>query len=216
MGIESGRKRVLDPIDRVSEMMFGLFMALTFVGAVSAGGADDIRTMFAAAVGCNLAWGVVDGVMHLVGLVTERGRLLALARAVRSAPEAETGRRLVESAISPATARFVTDAEIEAIRARVATAAAQPPPPALERDDWLAAFAIFLIVVISTFPVVLPFLFFDDVGSAKMWSRGIALAMLFFGGVALGRYAGFGSLKAGLAMMGLGAALVGLIVELGG
>ena len=29
------REPLLSPIDRVSEMLFGLFMALTFVGAVS-------------------------------------------------------------------------------------------------------------------------------------------------------------------------------------
>jgi hypothetical protein len=29
------REPVLNPVDRVSEMLFGLFMALTFVGAVS-------------------------------------------------------------------------------------------------------------------------------------------------------------------------------------
>ena len=32
---ESARDPVLNPVDRVSEMLFGLFMALTFVGAVS-------------------------------------------------------------------------------------------------------------------------------------------------------------------------------------
>ena len=32
---ESAREPVLNPVDRVSEMLFGLYMALTFVGAVS-------------------------------------------------------------------------------------------------------------------------------------------------------------------------------------
>ena len=40
--------------------------------------------------------------------------------------------------------------------------------------------------------------------------------MLFLGGLALGRYAGYGSWKAGFVMMGLGAALVVAIVALGG
>lgn len=214
--LQSDRKGVLDPIDRVSEMMFGLFMALTFVGAVSAGGADDIKTMFAAAVGCNLAWGVVDGVMHLVGMITERGRLLTLLRTVRAAPDAATGRRLIESALPQAVAKFLTAAEVEAMHARVMSLPSVRERPALHGEDLLAASAIFLVVVASTFPVVLPFIFFDDVGAAKVWSRGIALAMLFGGGLALGRYAGYGSWKAGFAMMGLGAALVALIIWLGG
>ena len=53
---------MLSVVDRVSELLFGLFMALTFVGAVSVtdAGQGEIRSMFAAALGCNLAWGLVD------------------------------------------------------------------------------------------------------------------------------------------------------------
>ena len=40
--------------------------------------------------------------------------------------------------------------------------------------------------------------------------------MLFLGGLALGRYAGYGSLKAGFVMMGLGAAVVFAVMALGG
>src|SRR3954462_3058147 len=73
---------VLSPVDRVSEMLFGLLMALTFTGAVSVAesGNAAIRTMFIAALGCNLAWGLVDAVMHLVRTITERGRLITLVR----------------------------------------------------------------------------------------------------------------------------------------
>ena len=88
------REPVLSPVDRISELLFGLFMALTFVGAVSVteAGQDDIRAMLAAALGCNLAWGLVDAVMYLVRTVADRGRLITLIRSVRSAPDAETGR----------------------------------------------------------------------------------------------------------------------------
>ena len=91
-----------------------------------------------------------------------------------------------------------------------------PDRPTLKRDDLVAAFAVFLIVVASTFPVVLPFALIADVGTAKNVSRAIALAMLFFGGLALGRYAGYGSWKVGLMMVGLGTALVVAINALGG
>jgi hypothetical protein len=66
---------VLNPVDRVSEMLFGLLMALTFVGAVSAAesGDEQIRTLFTTSLGCNLAWGLVDAVMYLIRTITERG-----------------------------------------------------------------------------------------------------------------------------------------------
>jgi len=212
------REPVLSPVDRVSELLFGLFMALTFVGAVSVADSGDaqIRAMFIAALGCNLAWGLVDAVMYLVRTVTDRGRSLTLVRSVRAAAAAEAGRKLVESALSRDVAGLVSPAEIEAIRGRIVALPTVPERPTLGWDDLLAALAIFLIVVASTFPVVLPFVLFDDVGTAKNVSRAVALAMLFFGGLALGRYAGYGSWKVGLMMAGLGTALVLAINALGG
>ena len=212
------REPVLSPVDRVSELLFGLFMALTFVGAVSVtdAGQGEIRSMFIAALGCNLAWGLVDAVMYLVRTVTDRGRSLTLVRSVRAAPDAETGRRIIERALSRDVAGFVSPTEIEAMRGRIVALTSLPARPKLNRDDFLAALAIFLIVVASTFPVVLPFALIADVGTAKNVSRAIALAMLFFGGLALGRYAGYGSWKVGLMMVGLGTALVVAINALGG
>ena len=212
------REPVLSPVDRISELLFGLFMALTFVGAVSVAeaGREEIRAMFIAAMGCNLAWGLVDAVMYLVRTVTDRGRLLTLVRTVRAAPDAETGRKLVENSLSQVAANLVSSAEIEAIRGRIVALSSLPERPSLKRDDLLAALAIFLIVVASTFPVVLPFLLLQDVGTAKALSRVSALAMLFFGGLALGRYAGYGSWKVGFMMVGLGTALVTAINALGG
>ena len=212
------REPVLSPVDRVSELLFGLFMALTFVGAVSVAdaGSEEIRGMFVAALGCNLAWGLVDAVMYLVRTVTDRGRSLTLVRSVRAAPDAEAGRKLIERSLSRIAAGLVSTAEIEAIRGRVVALPSVPERPTLGRDDLLASLAIFLIVVASTFPVVLPFALIGDVGAAKTVSRAIALAMLFFGGLALGRYAGYGSLKVGFMMVGLGTALVIAINALGG
>ena len=215
---EATRESVLSPVDRVAEMLFGLFMALTFVGAVSVAeaGRAQIRDMFVAALGCNLAWGLVDAIMHLVRTVTDRGRSLMLVHSVRTAPDAETGRKLLERLLSRAAASLVSPAEVEAIRGRIVALSSVPARPALVWDDLLAALAIFLIVVAATFPVVLPFALIQDVGAAKTVSRVIALAMLFFGGLALGRYAGYGSWKVGFMMVGLGTGLVIAINALGG
>jgi VIT1/CCC1 family predicted Fe2+/Mn2+ transporter len=214
----AAREPVLNPVDRVSELLFGLFMALTFVGAVSVAesGRAEIRAMLAAALGCNLAWGLADAVMYLVRTITDRGRSLTLVRSVRAAADAETGRKLIEGALSSAVAGLVSATEIEAMRGRILALPDVPERPTLAAKDLLAALAVFLLVVAATFPVVLPFVIFGDVGTAKTVSRGIALAMLFGGGLALGRYAGYGSMRAGFTMTGLGAALVGAIMALGG
>lgn len=212
------REPILNPVDRISEMLFGLFMALTFVGAVTVAGRgqEEVRTLFVTAFGCNIAWGLVDAVMYLVRTATARGRQLRLAHAVRAAPDAQQGRALVRRELLAAFPRGTTEATVEAIRARVVELDGVPEKVELDRQDALAAFAIFLIVVAATFPVVLPFAFFSDVETAKWASRGLSLAMLFAGGLALGNYAGYGSWKAGLMMVGLGTALTVAIVALGG
>jgi hypothetical protein len=215
---ESTREAVLSPVDRVSEMLFGLFMALTFIGAVSVAdpGRAQIKELFVTALGCNLAWGLVDAIMYLVRTVTNRGRSITLARSIHEAPDAETGRKHLERSLPPVTANLVTPVELEAIRGRIAALPSLPARPTLGGKDLLAALAIFLFVVIATFPVVLPFAILTDVALAKNVSRGLALVMLFFGGLALGRYAGYGSWKSGLLMVGVGTALVIAINALGG
>ena len=211
------REPLLHPVDRVSEMIFGLFMALTFVGVVSMATADreEIRTMLIAALGCNLAWGLVDAVMYLVRTIADRGRLLTLTRSIREA-DAEAGRRILHEALSAAVAKLVTTTEIEAMRGRLLALADVPTRPTLKRDDFLAAFGVFLIVVASTFPVALPFVFIKDAGTALFVSRGIGLAMMFLGGLALGRYAGYGSWKTGFMMAGLGTVVMIIVIALGG
>jgi VIT1/CCC1 family predicted Fe2+/Mn2+ transporter len=192
-------------------------MALTFVGVVSMATADrqEIRTMLYAALGCNVAWGPVDAVMYLVRTIADRGRLLTLTRSIREA-DAEIGRRILQDALSPPVAKLMITTEIEAMRGRVLALADVPARPRLKRDDVLAAFGVFLIVVASTFPVVLPFVFIKDAGTALFVSRAIALTMLFLGGLALGRYAGYGSWKTGIMMVGLGTVVVAAVIALGG
>ena len=121
-------------------------------------GDAQIREMFIAALGCNLAWGLVDAVMYLVRTVTDRGRSLTLIRSVRDAPDAETGRaahraRAVESRGGPRLdGRDRGDARADRRADRPCRRDRR-----CNRHDLLAALAIFLIVVAATFPVVLPF-----------------------------------------------------------
>ena len=215
---ETTREPVLHPVDRIMELLFGLLMALSFTGAVSVAesGREELRDMFIAALGCNLAWGFVDGVMYLIRTVVDRGRSMTLMRSVREAADAQAGRAVVEGSLSRVAAGLVSPAEIEAIRGRIVALPSVPARAGLNGSDLLAALAIFVLVVLATFPVVLPFAFMQDVGAAKNTSRIVAVVMLFLGGLALGRYAGYGSWRAGLAMTLLGVVMVGVIMVLGG
>src|SRR5437899_12768759 len=96
-------RRVLEPIDRVSEVLFGLIMVLTFTGSLSVAeaGREDVRTMLIGALGCNIAWGVIDGVLYLMGSLAEKGRRLITLQAVRKAGDPQKAQRLIAGALPP-------------------------------------------------------------------------------------------------------------------
>jgi hypothetical protein len=212
------REPLLGTVDRVSEMCFGLFMALTFVGAVSIAstGEDPGSAILHAALGCNLAWGLVDAVMYLVRTITDRGARLTLALAVKGAASSADGIVLLRDVLPPHLRTLIADGELAAVEKRLMADTNLPDRPRLKLADFLAAAGIFLIVVLSTFPVALPFILFDDLRMALLVSRSLTLIMLFGGGMALGRHAGYGGLKAGLAMTALGVTLTAIIIALGG
>jgi VIT1/CCC1 family predicted Fe2+/Mn2+ transporter len=209
---------VLDPVDRVSEVLFGVIMVLTFTCSISAGtaGREEVREMLIGAVACNLAWGFVDAVMYLVSTLTERGRALVAFRSVRDAVSREAAHDVIASSMPPLVASQMAPQELEALRLRLAALPEPPPRPRLDREDWLGAVAVFLLVFLSTFPVVLPFVFVEDAGHALRLSNGVAIVMMFLGGYGLGRQAGAHPWRTGLAMVAVGVVLVGLTIALGG
>src|SRR5207237_6050846 len=98
---ELSSRRVLEPIDRVSEVLFGLIMVLTFTGSLSIAeaGRSEVRTMLIGALGCNLAWGIIDGVLYLMGCLAEKGRGLLTFRAVRRAADPKEAQGLMAPAL---------------------------------------------------------------------------------------------------------------------
>ena len=210
--------RVLDPIDRYAEVLFGLFMVMTFTGtlSVATAGRSDVRTMLIAAIGCNTAWGFVDGVMYVLRNIVARGREAVVERAIRGASVPEDGHRLVAEAIGP-MAEALDPPALERVRQFALGRAAQPAPgPAVTGSDLKGAFAVFLLVFASTFPVVLPFIFIADVQFAKRLSAAIAIAMMFRCGQQWGRHAGLKPWRAGLVVAALGVVVEAIIIALGG
>jgi VIT1/CCC1 family predicted Fe2+/Mn2+ transporter len=210
------RAPVLDPFDRVSEVMFGVLMAMSFTGSLSvaSSGSAEVRTMVSAALGCNLAWGLTDAVMYLVGETTERHRKVALLQHLQATQDPQEAHRLIAAELPERLADGANPEVLEALRRRLL--ALSVPRWVLSWRDAGAALAVFLLVVLSTFPVVLPFLVVHDMELALHLSQGLALATLIAGGAALGKYAGGSPLWYGLGLGTIGVGLIVAILVLGG
>jgi hypothetical protein len=211
-------RRVLEPIDRVSEVLFGLIMVLTFTGSLSVAtaGRAEIREMLVGALGCNLAWGVIDALLYLLASIAEKGRGLATLHAVRRATDLDEGRRLVAGALPPVVAAVLEPAQLEAMRQRLAELPEPPARPRLEGDDWRGALGVFLLVFLATLPVAVPFLLVGDAHLALRVSNGVAVALLFLCGHAVGRLTRYHPWGTGLGMVLLGSILVAMTMALGG
>ncbi len=212
------RAPILDPLDRNAEILFGLFMCLTFTGtlSVASAGGDDVRTMMIAAIGCNTAWGMVDGVMYVLRTLMVRGRELHLVRAVRGAPDADWARAIVSSELPPLVVRAIGNDGLDRIRAEIRDLPEIPAKPALKWRDVQAACLVFVLVFLSTFPLVLPFIFFDELFRAMRVSAAVAIIMLFLCGYTWGKYAGMRPLRVGGAMVIIGVVVEAAIIALGG
>ena len=212
-----GREPILTPVDRLSEVIFGLIMALSFTGTISVAesGREEIRTMLLGALGCNTAWGVVDGVMFVLTALVQRRRGLNLLQSIRSEPDAGRGQRMIADALPPLVTAAIRTPSLEQVRLEL-LGLEEVPPAGVTGRDLLGALGVFLLVFLSTLPVAIPFMLPLEPLRALRISNGVAIAMLFVVGHRLGRFAGGRPLPMALAMVAIGAVLVALTIALGG
>jgi hypothetical protein len=210
--------RVLEPVERISEILFGLIMALTITGAVSVATADhfQIRTMLFAALGCNLAWGIIDGGMYLMARIGERGRNAVVAQTLRETESRQDALRIIADELPPLLESIFQPAQLELIRERINQMPASKVHPGLTGRDWLGALGVCILVVLSTFPVVIPFIVFEDASLALRTSNAFAIISLFICGYLFARHAGLWPWTTGLIMVAVGAVLVSIAIALGG
>jgi len=211
-------KRVLDPMDRISEVLFGTIMALTFTCTLGIATADNIKiqTMLIGALGCNLAWGIIDAGVYLLINVNNQARRLLTLRAIREAPDIDTVRRIIADALPPMLVPIVPTEQLELMRQRLRQLPEQPERPQLTSRDGAGALGICALAFLSTFPIVIPFIFMSDVRLALRVSNAIATVMLFTCGYAFGLRGGLRPWATGLSMVGIGGAFVGVAIALGG
>jgi VIT1/CCC1 family predicted Fe2+/Mn2+ transporter len=191
---------------------------LTFTGSVSIASADraSTRAMLVAALGCNLAWGIIDGGMYLMSRLHEQGRKLLMLRRVRDITDLATAQRTIADALPPLLAPMLAFEQLESMRRQLQQLPEPPAHPLPSRRDWTGAVAVSLVVFLSTFPIVIPFMLFDEVKLALRLSHTVAMAMLFGCGYAFGRCIGVRPWVVGVAMVAVGGVFAVLAIALGG
>ena len=204
--------------DRITEILFGLIMALTFTCTISIAESDEatVKEMLIGAFGCNTAWGLVDAVLYIMMARTTEKRGFTILDFVRRSTDKSKATQFIGDSMPPVIANVLHAEELEKIRQRIL----QLPEPKISRKqiwkDYKIAVGIFFLVLLSTLPVAAAFMFIDDVQMALRISNVIAILMMFFCGWGLGKYAGRRRFLMGITMSILGIVLVLVTIALGG
>ena len=212
------KKGWIDTEDRISEILFGLIMALTFTCTISIAESDKatVNEMLIGALGCNTAWGLVDAVLYVLMSKTVQERGFTILNFVRRSNNTSKAHQFIADALPPVIANVLQPDEVEKIRQRIL----QLPESTVTRKqrfrDYKIAIGIFFLVLLSTFPVAAPFIFIDDLQTALRISNVVAILMMFFCGWGLGKYAGRNRIFMGIIMSILGIVLVLVTIALGG
>jgi len=209
---------ILDPLERTSEILFGVIMVLTFTSSISVveSGAAETREVLVAAIGCNVAWGIVDGALYLMTAFIERARKRMMLRTVLETRDEETAHGLILAALPAPVSAVLTPGEVASFRQRLRQQPSMADGSPIDRRDVLGAIGVFLLVFLSTLPIVIPFVILRQPAAAMRASNAVAIAMLFGVGWTLGRHSGLSSWRTGLVMMATGLALVAITIALGG
>lgn len=221
-GRSSLMHRYLDPSTSLAEVLFGLIMTLTFtLGAgmvIENEGREGARQLLVAVIGCNVAWGIIDGVLYVLGQLFLRGRIQRLARSVHSAPDDGSATAVVAEELDGLFADITQAAERNALYLRVANHLRSKPVATnkVRKDDIMGGLTSFWLVVLSCLPAAIPFLLFDNARFALRVSNAILLALLFAAGCLWARFTLGKPWLVGLGFLLGGTALVAIAIALGG
>jgi hypothetical protein len=211
----------LEPQDSLSEILFGLIMVLTFtLGASVAAGGDAAweRTLVIGAIGCNVAWGVIDGVFHVMGELFVRSRRARLLRALRAAASETAGLAVIRHEFDPQLVAISREGDREALYHGIygLLQHATPKRTGLRREDLVAALAVFILVTGAALPAALPFLFVDDSRTALRISNFLLIGLLFLVGYRWARFIDANPWLVALGLTAMGLILVAIAIMLGG
>lgn len=209
----------LDPSTRLGESLFGLIMAMGITGAVRISSAQATnRELFIAILGCNLAWGVVDGVMFALLALFERARKYRIVNEALNSSSDRAAIELIGQQLGSGIQMLSTAEEREQICRVVLDAArrAKPEPPRLYVGDFLGAVAVGLMVIVATLPVLIPFLILSEPTIAARTSNLIGLGMLYCLGYWWGRVVDVNPIRVGAGLTAVGIILVLVTIALGG
>jgi hypothetical protein len=220
----------LDPSEQLTELLVGLIMVLIITTAArssfveaeegnedAASARKETVSSLQSAMGCNVAWGLITGLMITMNNIYDRSRPMRLKQKLRTARDKDEALAIVQDemeadldAITSAEERtHLYDNVVKQING------ADMPHPGIQGKDFVAGIIIFFLVVVTAVPAYLPFLF-DDLVLGIRIANLILVSGLFVVGYCWGRVVHMNAWGTGFTILVMGVAMVGVGEWLGG
>lgn len=213
--------------DILLEIVFGVLIVMTFTMAFKAADlasvpvsilSTSVNSLFVAAIGCTIAWGIIDAIITVMTNVAGRGRRVRLIEKIQGTKVDTEADAIVAGALDGELSGIIGDSEREQLYRHIAEKARtiDPQPVGVRREDIYAAIGVILCAMLATLPVVVPLLFVDDPAWSMRISNIIGVVMLYIVGYQWAKYAGGKRVKTGLLLAAIGLIMMAIAIPLGG
>ena len=210
--------RGLDFVERIDEVIYGLIAALTFTCSISIAnaGTEDVPSILWSALGCNVAWGLIDALIIVFSTLLYRGEALHLLHKMRSSKSTEEADNVIRSVLPPLVSQLLRSEHFEHLRDEINKLPEPPKQVFVTWKDITSGITAFILVFVATFPVIIPFFFIHSAHTAVRVSNWTALVMLFITGYYFGKKTGYNAWKTAFVLMITGGVIVIATIFLGG
>ena len=214
-------ERFLDPAEWLGEILFGLIMVLTITlgaGLLVTDGPEATREILKSVLGCIVAWALIDAMIFVMNSLFERSRTAWLIERIQKATDEPQGLTIIQKELDPRLKAISSEDKrqhlYQDIYRNLKTATI--PKARIQSEEIGGALVTFMLVMFTTVPAMLPFLFIADRHIALAVSNSLLVGMLFFVGYCWARHAKTNPMFTGLIVMLIGALMVGIAKLFGG
>jgi hypothetical protein len=133
-----------------------MLLSVTLTAGLSvAEGPAGVRQLLVAALGCNIAWGIIDAIMYVMSCMTARAEKAHFIHAIQSAPDASAALDIVRVEIEPRFEALTGPENREVVCRSICEylARAEAPKTSMTKEDLYGAVACFLLLFLSCLPV---------------------------------------------------------------
>jgi len=189
---------------------------LTFTCTIRPKEKGQVSGILVEAVGCTLAWAIIDAGFYLLGCLSDRGHKLLLLRQLRRSSDQNEVRSTIAKVLPPLIASRLHWEAFESLQQELMLLPEPPTLPRLTAEDLKGALGVLLFASAAILPITIPFTFMSDVRLALLVSHCIAIVLLFLAGWALGRLTSEHPMRVGVIMVVFGSAMIAIALALGG